>query len=556
MKIKLMLTIAMTYATIGISASEISLKIQKNYLNLPISEQGEQKEMKLFTGKGKNKKEITRCKIRLNAVHPDYWMFYDVSAYKGKTIDINFEGEEQQLTGIQQADSIIGENKIYKEAFRQQFHYSTKRGWVNDPNGMVYYDGEYHLFYQLNPYDVNWGNLNWGHAVSRDLVHWEELPVAIQADEYGEIYSGSAIVDYKNTTGLGKKNNPAMLAFYTVQCRDGQTQCLAYSLDHGRTWTKYAGNPIIDTRMKNQSWHNRDPKVFWYEKGQHWVMVVFEKDGQSIYNSNDLLHWTYESHTTGMWECPELYELPVDGDMNNKKWVLTSASGVYMIGSFDGKKFTPESGKHYSTTGYFYAAQTFNGIPEKDGRRIQIAWASIRKDKMPFTGFFLLPTEQSLRTTSQGIRLVSQPVKETEQLFDPIFNTNKTQSMNEANATLAKMQLPTDGMRIKAKMRFAHTREAGIMLDGQKILDYDMIFSRVNGTFYCPDDMTSTELTVDMYIDRSSVECYVDGGLYSFVIERKAEGNDKGLKFWSLEDMNLDQVENLEVYSAKSIWKK
>lgn len=527
-------------------AQSRTMKILGNYLNLPITMKGDAAKIELMV----DGQPLTNGDIRLAATDSaDYWMFYDLSVCKGKKLTVSYAGDASALEGVFIADTIVGQSGLYHEDYRQQFHFSTKRGWINDPNGIIYYDGEYHIYYQYNPLNVDWGNLNWGHAVSRDLIHWEELPIALRKDADGDVYSGSAVVDYDNVSGLGSKKNPAMLAFYTLQASDGQTQCLAYSLDHGRTWTKYAGNPVVDTKMKNGTWHNRDPKVFWYAPGKHWVMALHEKDGHSFYTSRNLLDWTYQSHTPGFWECPELFCLPVDGDEANLKWVLTGASGTYMIGSFDGKKFTPESGKHYYATGYLYAGQTFNNLPATDRRRIQIGWASVRKEGMPFTGYFHLPVELTLRNTKDGVRLCSYPVEETEALFTPIFQAENL-TMEQANEKMKTLGEHIDGLRVKARIRLSHPTNAGLLLDGQKILDYDMNFNRVNGTFYSPQDPTSMELEVALYIDRAGIDGYVDGGLYAYYIERSREGSDRGIAFWSLEPL---EILKLEVCAAASI---
>jgi fructan beta-fructosidase len=527
-----------------LSAGELVIKIHKRYLNMPISQQLEPKRM-TFNIDGK---QIAGFNVRLTMNKPEYWVFYDLADYKGKILKIIYEGNAEALNKIYQSDNYQGEDTIYKEKNRPQFHFSAQRGWINDPNGLVYYEGEYHLFYQFNPYDKDWGNLNWGHAVSTDLLYWKQLPMALQADELGEIYSGSAVIDYDNTSGFGKNGKPAMVAIYTVQCHDGQIQCIAYSLNKGRTWKKYEKNPIINTRMNRGTWHNRDPKVFWYKPGKHWVMALHEKDGHSIYTSNNLKDWTYESHTAGFWECPELFELPVDGNKNKQKWVMSGASGTYMVGSLDGKKFIPETGKHYYATGYLYAPQTFNNIPENDGRRIQIGWASIKHEDMPFTGMMLLPVELTLRTTKDGIRLVSMPIKETEKLLEPV-SLNKSLSMEQANDKLSSLK-SLDRLCIKTTIKLTHPTNAGIEFFGQKILDYDMNFNKVNGTFYSPQDITSMELSAEIYIDKTSIEVFIDGGLYSYIIERKGEKNN-GLRFWGLQDI---EVKNLEIYSMKSIW--
>jgi sucrose-6-phosphate hydrolase SacC (GH32 family) len=293
----------------------------------------------------------------------------------------------------------------------------------------------------------------------------------------------------------------------------------------------------------------RDPRIFWYKPGNHWVMVLNERDGHSIYNSKNLLDWTYESHITGFWECPDLFELPIDGDKTKTKWVMYGASNTYMVGSFDGKKFTPETGKHYYVTGSIYAAQTFTNIPESDGRRIQLGWSRISHEGMPFNGMMLLPTELTLKTTKEGARVFSQPVKEANQLFNSI---NKGTGLTEGDANeKLKAYQDSDKLRIKTTIKLSHATSAGLSLNGQKLLDYDMNFNLVNGVFYSPQDMTSMEISADIFIDRTSIEVFIDGGAYSYSMQRKLDPKNKeGLRFWGT---NIT-VKDLEVFSVKSIW--
>jgi beta-fructofuranosidase/levanase len=242
----------------------------------------------------------------------------------------------------------------YREPYRPQFHFTPERNWMNDPNGMVFYDGEWHLFYQYNPHGDRWGHMSWGHAVSRDLVRWEHLPLALAEEDGVMIFSGSAVVDWKNTSGFGKGEKPPLVAIYTGH-RDGrQDQRLAYSNDRGRTWTKFAGNPVLDLKMADF----RDPKVFWHAAQSRWVMTVALAAEQKVhfYASHDLKDWKYVGEfgpagaTGGLWECPDLFPLPVEG--GGTKWVLivninpggpAEGSGCqYFVGEFDGEKFTPE----------------------------------------------------------------------------------------------------------------------------------------------------------------------------------------------------------------------
>jgi levanase len=249
------------------------------------------------------------------------------------------------------------ESASYREPFRPQFHYTPAKNWMNDPNGLVYYKGEYHLFYQYNPFGSQWGHMSWGHAVSRDLVHWRELPVAIpeQGDEM--VFSGSAVVDKANTSGLGTRRNPPMVAIYTAAKPGSQAQALAYSTDRGRTFKRYEGNPVLDIG----SGEFRDPKVFWYAPEREWRMVVAKAVERkiAIYRSPNLKDWTHLSDfgpanaTGGVWECPDLFPLAVDGKRKRTKWVMivnlnpgsiAGGSGAqYFVGDFDGTTFTADN---------------------------------------------------------------------------------------------------------------------------------------------------------------------------------------------------------------------
>ncbi len=372
-----------------------------------------------------------------------------------------------------------------------------------------------------------------GHAVSKDMIHWEELPVALHPDRTGTMFSGSAVIDYDNTSGFGKPGKPAMVALYTADNPDREVQCVAYSLDKGRTWTKYARNPVIDSKEKWNSKDTRDPRVFWYAPSKHWVMVLNERDGHSIYTSANLKEWAYQSHVTGFWECPDLFELPVDGNPNIKKWVMYGASNTYMIGSFDGKTFVPEHGKYYFSAGSIYAAQTFSNIPEADGRRIQIGWGRINQQGMPFNNMMLLPTELTLRTTKDGPRLYSYPVKEVTKLLEPATKWTNL-SAGEASRRLQDYNT-ADKLYIKATIRLSHATDAGLSLHGQRLLSYDMNFNMLNGMFYSPQDPTSMSLTAEIWLDRSSVEVFIDGGAFSHSAERKADSrNADGFRFWGI----------------------
>lgn len=544
---KNMIRLATVAAFAGIfmlsTADERHIKIVDNYLTFPVSHKSDRVRINI-SGDGL---DLLPVDIRLTDGQADYVTFKDVSDFKGRKITVSAPDGFKGLDAIGQSDVIPGNDTVYKELNRPQYHFTTRRGWINDPNGLIYHDGEYHLFYQHNPYERDWGNMHWGHAVSRDLVHWSELAPALYPDTMGTMFSGSAVIDTDNDSGFGVKGKAPMVAAFTVDNPDRQMQCIAYSLDNGRTFTKYKGNPVIDTKEKWDSHDTRDPRMFRY--GDRWVLVLNERDGHSIYNSKNLRDWTFKSHITGFWECPELFELPVDGNKNNTMWVMYGASGTYMLGDFDGETFTPHSGKHYYTTGSIYAAQTINNIPLSDGRRIQIGWGRISHPGMDFNGMMLMPTELSLRTTKDGVRLVSKPVREMEELCVPAGSwTNLSQEkLAEVLAPFAK----EGSLRIKATLSLSHATDATLRLGRQHLFGYDMNSTTVNGVFYSPQNPVSTEITADIYLDRTSAEVFVDGGLYSYSMGRTVPSDeDGGFRL----DGNRVTVKSLEVFTIPSIW--
>ena len=554
-------------------AAELSFKVKHRYLNLPVS-QSEQRHRLTFHAKGVDELSVV---ARLST-RPDYWVFKDLSAYKGKTLTIAYDGPEEALAKVYQADTIRDADTMYRERNRPQYHFSARRGWINDPNGLIWHDGLYHLYYQHNPFEREWENMTWGHATSPDLLHWTEHAPVLHPDSLGTMFSGSAVFDKDNTSGFGTKKNPPIVYAYTADRSDREAQCIAYSLDGGMTLHKFEGNPIIDSHEKWQSHDTRDPRLFWYSslptspegkgkdratlptrgemEGGWWVLVLNERDGHSIYTSYNLRDWTFRSHVSGFWECPDLFPLAVDDNPNDVRWVMLGASNTYMIGRFDGKTFTPESGKHRFSTGSIYAAQTFNDVP--DGRRIQIGWANLGHRGMPFCGQMLLPTELKLRTTKDGVRLLSKPIAEVATLLKPIYSSKDVLNAQKANEALrGKTSSPAEeslgeSLHLRATLHLTYSTSAGLKYNGQMLVDYDLNRNTLNGQFYSPQDPTSLSLTMDIYIDRASVEVFIDDGLYSYSMERQMNASPgsamEGFEFWgtdiSVTDLRLDAVES------------
>lgn len=539
---KLVLLTACFMQAFCVLGESVSLKVNRKYLNIPVSHKTERKRLTM-TAKGEDTLSVV---VRIAEGTPDYWVFKDVSRYKGKMLQLSYEGSGNALKNIIQSDTIYGESMMYKEKNRPQFHFTARRGWINDPNGLVYHNGVYHLYYQHNPFEREWENMTWGHATSTDLLHWTEYDDVLFPDRLGTMYSGSAVFDERNTSGFGSEKHPPLVYAYTADRSDREVQCVAYSLDGGMTLNKYKGNPVIDSYDMWQTHDTRDPRLFWYEKGEHWVMVLNERDGHSIYTSSDLKSWTYQSHVPGFWECPDLFELSVDGNPDNTRWVMLGASNTYMIGRFDGKNFVPEGGKYRFCTGTIYAAQTISHAP--DGRRIQIGWGRVAHPGMPFNGMMLLPTELTLKTTCDGIRMVSQPISEVKSLFQNVLTCTDVLGAAAANQTLASLE-QKDCLHMSFTLHLSHRTSAGLSLSGRNILDYDSNYNTINGQFYSSQDPTSMDLTADVYIDRTCVEVFIDNGLYSYSMEWHDRKPD-GFRFWGT---NLT-VSGLKVDFVRSIW--
>jgi len=547
MKRKAVLAVfAMICLAVNCQAAELSVKITKKYLNFPVSQKVERRMMRISL----NGQEQCHFVIRLSSDNPEYWVFRDVSEWKGKTIKLSFDGDAEALSKIYQDNTFPGEDSLYQERYRPQYHFTARRGWINDPNGLVYdrTRGEYHLFYQHNPFEREWENMHWGHAVSRDLMHWEELPEALHPDYLGTMYSGSAWMDYDNAAGFniparkdkrGRIVTPeqvAMIVYYTADSPEAERQCMAYSLDGGRTFTKYEGNPVIDSHERWQSRDTRDPKVFKY--GDHYVLVLNERDGHTIYTSSDLRTWQPASHIEGFWECPELFQ--TDG-----KWVLWGASGTYMIGEFDGRTFTPQTQKLMNLNGSGYAAQVYNQLPAGMSP-VKMTWARISIPDMPFNGCMLLPQAQTIRQTDNGPRLYSYPVAAVDSLFKKVVDEHDL-SQGRANELL-KVFNGNDVLRIRTTIHLTYATDASLSYRGQRLFDYDMNGNRLQGEFYAPSKEHPLDITLDLYVDRAIVEGFVDQGAFSYSFQRDVKRNNReGYEFRG----NQLEIRRLEVFMLK-----
>lgn len=366
----------------------VSVEEAMRYLLLPV--QDDAPEAKLCVVEN-NRQATVIINVRLARERVDYYVPLDLEAFVGRNVKIDVQGMPQGSLCWEKMSLSDTFDTANTEKFRPAYHHTPAYGWMNDPNGMFYKDGVYHLYFQHNPYGSTWGNMNWGHSYSTDLVHWTYAGDAITPDAWGTVFSGSAVVDKDNSVGFGRN---AIVAFYTsakpTPWGDAQMQSIAYSTDDGKTFEKYPGNPVITSTEKDF----RDPHVFRHEATGRWIMILAAGQEMRIYSSANLKDWTYESSFgkeygshAGVWECPDLFELPVEGT-SEKKWVLVcninpggpfgGSATQYFTGTFDGHKFTcdtkPEVTKWMDYGKDHYAAVSFDNAP--DGRRVMIAWMS------------------------------------------------------------------------------------------------------------------------------------------------------------------------------------
>ena len=483
--------------------------------------------------------------IRLAQGEPAYWVPVDIARFRGEPVSLVFEQLDRGETGTARIRPAASHEFDYAEPYRPLYHFTPRHGWMNDPNGMVYKDGEYHLYFQHNPYGSLWGNMHWGHAVSRDLQHWEYLPDALAPDSLGTIFSGSAVVDHDNTAGFGPG---AIVAIYTSDGRM-QTQCIAYSTDNGRTFTKYGHNPVlVDAAYRDF----RDPKVFWHVPTRQWVMALATTQTVTLYGSPDLKAWTRLSEFGdgigahgSVWECPDLFPLRTpDG---RTRWVMLvslndgpngGSATQYFIGGFDGRTFTPDPLPYPLWIDYGranYAGVTWSDIPASDGRRLFIGWMCSWEygndvPTLNFRNAMTVPRELSLLSNGQHLVLASMPVREMAGMRSGASSQRAIAVSGEY--TVAELIPGNDG-----------ACEIDLTVDPGAATGFDLVLSNAAGEHFdlCFDLRTGNLVidqahsgnapfanestppsraplapagrhTVRLLLDKASIECFIDGG--------------------------------------------
>lgn len=561
----------------------VSLDVTEDYLLLPI--QDDAPEGKICVVKD-NEQKGTLMNVRLARERVDSYVPFALSAYKGQHISIEIQGVPETALCWKELKLSGSFDMVNKESFRPVYHHTPAYGWMNDPNGMFYKDGVYHLYFQYNPYGSVWGNMHWGHSTSTDLMHWKFEGCAIVPDAWGAIFSGSCVVDHENTAGFGKE---AVVAFYTsaksTPWGDIQMQSMAYSLDNGKTFTKYEGNPILTSSEKDF----RDPKVFWYAPGKHWVMILAVGQHMEIYSSVNLKEWKKESEFGamqgahgGVWECPDLVEIPVEGT-REKKWVLIcnlnpggpfgGSAAQYFVGSFDGKKFVNESPTQTKWMDWGkdnYATVTWNNAP--DGRCIALGWMSNWQyaNNVPtrqYRSANTLARDLTLYREGQELYLKSTPSSEVnkargKKVSIPSFKVSEKHEMvnlfeekqgtyeveiviqNTGASKIAFCLLNDKGEKVS--MYYDLNRKQFVMDRSESgKVDFSKDFPAVT---VAPVNVDK-ELTLRLFVDRSSIEAFGEDG--KFVMTNLVFPSQPYVKMCFEADKNGYAVKSLNVYKLQ-----
>lgn len=530
----------------------VRIQTNKKYVLLPVEESSPDVRVSMVS----DNQEVKAFDVKLAVTKVDYLVPVDISSYSGKEVllkfklisldpvRVNFSSHNAACClEMKLSDEYDTSNR---EKYRPSYHFTPVYGWMNDPNGMVYKDGIYHLFYQYNPYGSMWGNMHWGHATSTDLIHWEHCPVAIAPDALGAIFSGSCVVDKDNTAGFGAGT---IVAFYT-SAGERQTQSMAYSLDNGKTFKKYEHNPILTSTQQDF----RDPKVLWHAATNKWVMVLAVGQELQFYSSSNLKDWNFESRFGdgegahgGVWECPDLIELPVEGS-NQRKWVLVcninpggpfgGSATQYFVGEFDGKKFvndSPSVTKWMDWGKDHYATVTWNNAPA--GRHVALAWMSNWEyaNNVPTSQFRSansVPRELSLFVSGKETYLKSAPVNELLTLRD--VGSKKRQFKVDRPYSVDKL-LPTNTGAYEIEMTI-NNKDADLIgfslfnSKGEKVdMYYDLLghkfamdrtqsgISSFSKDFSCITSaplINGNEIKLRLLIDKSSIEAFGNDGRF------------------------------------------
>ncbi len=502
----------------------------------------------------------------------DWYGHFPLEQFQGSRVKVRVQGATGEAFAlIRQSNIIPGEEEFYKEILRPQFHFTARTGWLNDPNGLIYYKGEYHMYFQHNPFSVYWGNMSWGHAVSKDLIHWEEKPVVLFPNAQGTCFSGASFIDRRNQLGLKTGAEDVIVAFY-LRTKIGLAY--AYSNDGGYSFTEYEGNPVLT----HEGARIDTPRPFWYEPTLRWIAPTYDffnnEEGKKLrcvgfYSSENLKDWKFESHVTQdgwgdeLCGCVDFFQLPVDGDPENKKWVMILIDGSYIIGTFDGHTFFNKDGKPAITKDRvqslvvdhnFYATMTWHNMP--DDRRVQITWMRTRNDRgpmyfqgTPYSQQMTLPSELTLHSTDEGLRLRMKPILEFESL--------RTKTHTYQDILLRPGENPLSvikGELFDLEVEFEAVSGSETTFDMRGIpVRYDASAQQLScGPVNTRLTPIKGKIRLRIIQDHTSIEVYANDGVTYIPLVQAPEAGNRQVKVYS--EKGEVKATLLRVHELKSMW--
>ncbi len=540
--------------------------VSKKYLVLPIQNEGEKGKLTLqFDGKVVLDYEVALAPVSKDV---DWYAFFSLQRFNGRSAQVVASSATKEgFALVEQSDTIPGEEKFYKERFRPQFHFTSRTGWLNDPNGLIFYKGEYHMYYQHNPTALPSGNMTWGHAVSRDLVHWREQPKVLFPDaKTGTCFSGAMFIDSRDQLGRKTGEEDVLVAFYL---RTEIGLCLAYSNDRGQTFTDYEENPVLT----HEGARIDTPRPFWHEPTKRWVAPTYDfftnDEGEKrrcvgFYSSENLKEWRIESRVEQdgwgdeLCGCVDFFQLPPDGDPQDRKWVMILIDGSYIVGEFDGHTFCTLAGqpavtddriRSLVTQGDFYATMTWHNMPED--RRVQITWMHSRKPYpgMPFNQQMTVPSELTLHSSDEGPRLRMNPIQELETL--------RIRSHEWTDLILKQTENPLSGVRgdlLDLEVEFEPSEGAEVSFE---LRGFNVVYDSESQTLSScgtPAELPPVDglIRLRILLDITSIEVYGNAGRVYIPHVIFPEDNDRSL-IATCSRGNI-KANYLRVHELKSAW--
>ncbi len=516
------------------------IQINHKYLLFPVNTLSTKKKM-VFK---RQDKTVYSLDIKLDNVAPNFYAYIDMSRFIGQKIDVSVTPQMSIEYRCSDEFDIEG---LYREPMRPQIHYTTKNGWINDPNGLIYLDGVYHMFYQYNPADSSWGNMHWGHAESRDLIHWEEKDTALFPDERGTMFSGCAVCDEKNLIKVNNDNTKTALLYYTTT--GPFCQHMSYSTDNFQTIVKYSEQPIIPHIVAS----NRDPKVVFCDELDCYIMALYlTEDIYCILKSHDLTDWTelQRIRLEGDNECPDIF--PLTDSESNRKWILMGAHDKYLVGSFDGGSFTADQKVlplHYGNSGY--AGQTFNNLP--CGRVVRVVWDRWNLPTVNFKGQMGIPMQMSIEKFRDTYYLQAHPVDEIKGIYN---NSKKFENVRITKHTDFSEIIEDSALLLKIKSSLYDNVMLSLKIFGRTI-SFDFKRNEIKiGNCISPITLTHRNFDLTVIVDRCSMELFADNGKITMSCTDNNTLCDRNIPYLIISSDSDYDIESIEINSLKSIWDK